>query len=88
MMASLVQNLLFFLLGVGGSLYWCFGIVYLDDNMGKANSPFMLRWKYMLHVLLLDVVSIVDKVDMSICSILSLYSLSIRIVSIFQDSIP
>ena len=49
MMASLVQNLLFFLLGVGGSLYWCFGIVYLDDNMGKANSPFMLRWKYMLH---------------------------------------
>ena len=29
--------------GVGGSLYWCFGIVYLDDNMGKANSPFMLR---------------------------------------------
>ena len=30
-------------LGVGGSLYWCFGIVYLDDNMGKANSPFMLR---------------------------------------------
>jgi len=30
------------LTGVGGSLYWCFGIVYLDDNMGKANSPFML----------------------------------------------
>jgi len=30
------------LTGVGGSLYWCFGMVYLDDNMGKANSPFML----------------------------------------------
>ena len=28
--------------------------------MGKANSPFMLRWKYMLHWLLLDIVSIVQ----------------------------
>ena len=31
------------LTGVGSSLFWCFGMVYLDDNAGKENSPFMLR---------------------------------------------
>ena len=32
--------------GIGNSLFWCFGLVYLDDNTGKANSPFMLALTY------------------------------------------
>lgn len=30
------------LTGIGNSLFYSFGIVYLDDNSGKENSPFML----------------------------------------------
>ena len=28
--------------GIGNSLFYSFGIVYLDDNSSKDNSPFML----------------------------------------------
>jgi len=30
------------LTGIGNSVFYSFGIVYLDDNAGKSNSPFMM----------------------------------------------
>jgi hypothetical protein len=32
----------FFISGIGTSFYYSFGVPYLDDNVSKDNSPFML----------------------------------------------
>merc|ERR1719244_2275084 len=39
------------LTGVGNSLFWCFGLVYLDDNSGKGNSPFMLSMTFVFRLI-------------------------------------
>ena len=39
------------LTGVGNSLFWCFGMVYLDDNSGKENSPFMLSMTFVFRLI-------------------------------------
>ena len=39
------------LTGVGNSLFWCFGMVYLDDNSGKENSPFMLSLTFVFRLI-------------------------------------
>ena len=39
------------LTGVGNSLFWCFGMVYLDDNSGKGNSPFMLSLTFVFKLI-------------------------------------
>ena len=39
------------LTGVGNSLFWCFGMVYLDDNSGKENSPFMLSLTFVFKLI-------------------------------------
>lgn len=39
------------LTGVGNSLFWCFGMVYLDDNSGKGNSPFMLSLTFVFRLI-------------------------------------
>eukprot|EP00092_Neocalanus_flemingeri_P037475 GFUD01040807.1.p1 GENE.GFUD01040807.1~~GFUD01040807.1.p1 ORF type:complete len:723 (+),score=131.38 GFUD01040807.1:150-2318(+) len=38
------------LTGIGNSLFWCFGMVYLDDNSGKENSPFMLSLTFVFRL--------------------------------------
>jgi len=37
--------------GIGNSLFWCFGMVYLDDNTGKDNSPFMLSLTFVFRLI-------------------------------------
>ena len=32
----------FFISGIGTSFYYSFGVPYLDDNVSKENSPFLL----------------------------------------------
>jgi hypothetical protein len=32
----------FFISGIGTSFYYSFGVPYLDDNVPKENSPFLL----------------------------------------------
>jgi len=39
------------LTGIGNSLFWCFGMVYLDDNTGKDNSPFMLSLTFVFRLI-------------------------------------
>merc|ERR1719348_1433975 len=38
------------LTGVGNSLFWCFGMVYLDDNSSKKNSPFFLSLTFVFKL--------------------------------------
>jgi len=39
------------LTGIGNSLFWCFGMVYLDDNTGKDNSPFLLSLTFVFRLI-------------------------------------
>jgi len=36
--------------GIGNSLFWCFGMVYLDDNSAKGNTPFFLSLTFVFRL--------------------------------------